>query len=267
MNVTRLWIYPIKSCRGIEVDRLDLDDRGPRNDRRWMLVDRDMQFLTQREFPRMVLIDVEVVGDDLFVSAPGMPRIAVPPDADDAAEPCVVWRDTVPLHPNRAEVDAWFSEFLGFEVHLMHMRASSERVANPEYVPERHLVSLADGYPLLLISEASLGLLNDKLRARAEREVPMERFRPNIVIAGSAPHEEDEWREIRIGDVACNIVKPCERCSVPTVDIATGVPGKEPSRTLATYRKVGSKILFGQNLVHETEGVIHVGDAVLAGAR
>jgi uncharacterized protein YcbX len=192
-----------------------------------------------------------------------MPRIAVPPDTNDAAEPCVVWRDTVPLHPNNADVDAWFSEFLGFECHLMHMRASSERVANPEYVPERHLVSLADGYPLMLIGDASLDLLNAKLKDRGERPITMERFRPNIVITGSAPHEEDEWRSVRIGDVACEVVKPCERCSVPTVDLATGMPGKEPSRTLATYRKVGSKILFGQNLVYDTPGRININDPVI----
>lgn len=144
----------------------------------------------------------------------------------------------------------------------MYMPDATERVVNRTYSPATRLVSLADGYPLMMIGEGSLALLNEKLTARGEPSVPMQRFRPNIVVAGVAAHEEDTWTSIRIGDVACNVVKPCERCTITTVEISTGQAGKEPLRTLAEYRKHGSKIYFGQNVIHAAAGTIRRADAV-----
>lgn len=263
LKVSELWIYPIKSCRGIAVEQFTLDDRGPEHDRRWMLVDGSGRFLSQRQVPRMALIDVALDGDWVRVSAPGMNDLAFDRAAANATAACTVWRDKVELEHVSAEADAWFSEFLRIACGLMHMPCATQRVVDPDYAPERRLVSLADAFPMLLIGAASLDLLNTQLARRNEVAVPMKRFRPNVVVTGTRPHEEDEWREIRIGEVDCKVVKPCARCATTTVDVATGIPGVEPLRTLATYRKQGSKVFFGQNVIHLYPGAIHVGEDVV----
>lgn len=258
MHVSELWIYPIKSCRGIAVERLELEDRGPRNDRRWMLVDEDNQFITARTEHRLVLVDVAIRGDGVLVSSPGMSELLITPPDGPTAEACTVWRDTIPLQEADASAHEWFSDYLGVRCRLMHMSAATHRIIDRDYVPEERLVSLADGYPMLLIGTASLDFLNAKL----DDPVPMKRFRPNIVVTTSEPHVEDTWRSLRIGDVECRMPKLCARCAVPTIDIATGIASKEPTRTLATYRKRDGKILFGVNVIHESLGSIHLGDSV-----
>jgi len=262
MRVSELWIYPIKSCRGIPVGELALDDRGPVNDRRWMLVDDHSHFLTQREYPRLALVDVAIDGEEVRISASGAGELRFQRDAGSGAEDCVVWRDTVALQHVSRDADQWFSDFLGSRIRLMRMPRETERVVNRDYSPERRLVTLADGYPMLLIGEGSLALLNEKLAERGERGVPMRRFRPNVVVAGTAPHDEDDWKSIRIGNLECDVVKPCARCAIPTVDVNTGVAGVEPLRTLATYRKQGSKVYFGQNVIHRSVGSIRMADEV-----
>jgi uncharacterized protein len=263
MNVTGLWIYPIKSCRGIAVDALHLDDRGPQLDRRWMLVDDENRFMSQRENPRMALIDVGVDSDEICVSAPGMSlhTFSIETSWDDADD-CVIWKDKVALHHVDSDIDRWFSDFLGTSCRLMRMPTTTKRVVDRTYSPQTRLVTLADAFPMLLIGTASLALLNQKLTARHEDEIPMERFRPNVVIKTDVAHAEDEWKSIRIGSVACSVVKPCARCTVPTVDIRTGVASKEPLLTLSEYRKDGSKVYFGQNVIHETRGTINMGATV-----
>ena len=261
--VSSLHIYPIKSCRGIAVDAFRLDDRGPENDRRWMLVDAERQFMTQREHPRMALIDVAVENGEVIVSAPGMSVHAFGSSESQSAVTCVIWKDTVELQHVAPKTSRWFSDFLGVDCKLMRMPQTTARVVNPTYSPDLRLVTLADGYPMMLMSTASVELLNQKLKERGEAPVPMERFRPNIVVSHTGPHEEDEWTTVTIGEVACNIVKPCERCAITTVDVQSGVAGKEPLRTLSEYRKVGSKVWFGQNVIHASAGTIRVGDAVV----
>ena len=260
--MSRLWIYPIKSCRGIPVDQLTLDDRGPLLDRRWMLVDHDGCFLTQREHPRMTLIQVAIAGDEMRLSAPGMTDITFAQQAGSTPTPCVVWNDTVELLRVGEAVDEWLSDFLGIHCSLMRMPASTERVVDRTYSPETRLVTLADAFPMLLISTGSIDLLNEKLAMIGEQPITMERFRPNIEVSDERPHVEDEWRTITIGAVECAVVKPCSRCAITTVDLATAVPGKEPLRTLASYRKVGAKVLFGQNVIHARAGVIRAGDEI-----
>lgn len=263
MRVSGLWIYPIKSCRGIAVDSFGLDDRGPVLDRRWMLTDPAGSFMTQREHPRMALIDVAVDGSDVCVSAPGMSLLRFAQDAAaDGTADCVVWDDTVRLQHVDHDIDQWFSDFMGRPCSLMRMPQSTKRIVDRTYAPAPRLVSLADAFPMLLIGEASLELLNGKLAAKGELEIPMKRFRPNVVIAETTPHAEDAWQTIRIGNVACDVVKPCARCAITTVDTRTGMPGKEPLRTLAEYRKAGSKVLFGQNVIHRETGTLRVGDAI-----
>lgn len=266
MNVSGLWIYPIKSCRGIAKDAFALDDRGPELDRRWMLVDDENTFLSQRDIPRMALIDVAIDAGEICVSAPGMSLQTFPIDSNGPTEPCVVWNDTVALQHVDFDIDRWFSDFTGRECRLMRMPQKTHRAVDSAYSADARAVSLADAFPMLLIGTASLDHLNERLVARGEDPVPMERFRPNIAVRTSAAHEEDEWNSIRIGDVACSVVKPCARCSVPTVDLRTGMKGKEPTRTLSEYRKSGSNVYFGQNLIHDMAGTLRVGATVVVDA-
>jgi uncharacterized protein YcbX len=210
----------------------------------------------------MALIDVALDAGEVLVSGPGMSVHAFDPEDADTPRACVVWNDTVELQHVDDEIDQWFSDFLSVRCTLMRMPQSTARVVDRTYSPNPRLVTLADGYPMLLIGTGSLDLLNEKLVARGQREVPMKRFRPNVVVSGTQPHEEDGWTSIRIGNLACNVVKPCARCAITTVDTRTGVQGKEPLRTLSEYRKVGSKVLFGQNVIHAAAGTINVGDAV-----
>lgn len=261
MHVSELWIYPIKSCRGIPVSEFALDDRGPEMDRRFMLVDRDNVFMTAREHHRMVLIDVHLGDDHLIINAPGMSELLLDTRHGLREEEAVIWNDTVLLSHVDDRTDRWFSDFLLHECRLMAMPASTRRPVDPKYAAEERLVSLADGYPMLLIGTGSLALLNSKLHPQ-HPPISMKRFRPNVVVEGTRPHEEDEWKRIQIGDVECRVVKPCSRCVLTTVDPETAEAGKEPLRTLSTYRRNGSSVLFGQNLVHETHGTVRVGDQV-----
>lgn len=260
MHVSELWIYPIKSCRGIGVDALELDDRGPRHDRRWMLVDEDNQFITARTEHRLVLVDVAIRGDDVLVSAPGMSELLIAPP-DGPREACTVWRDTIPLVEAGARAHEWFTDFLGKSCRLMHMPAATHRIVDRDYVPEERYVTLADAFPMMLIGQGSLDLLNEKLA----EPIPMKRFRPNIVVADTEPHVEDTWTAVRIGEVDCVVPKLCARCAVPTIDTATGIASKEPTRTLSTYRKRGGKVVFGVNVLHQAFGRILLDDEVSGG--
>jgi uncharacterized protein YcbX len=262
MHVSELHVYPVKSLRGIALERAMLDERGIRHDRRWMVVDEDAVFITQRETPRMALIDVALRDDALVLDAPGMEPLSVPFDAPGPVLGCRVWRDTVDARAVSAAADAWLSAFLERACRLVHMPATSRRIVNPARVKGDRLVGFADGYPLLVIGQRSLDGLNERLAAAGVEPLPMRRFRPNIVVAQCAPHAEDGWRRVRIGSIDVDVVKPCDRCAITTVDPATGQKGVEPLRTLATYRKQGSQVLFGQNAVHRRAGSIAVGDPV-----
>ncbi|HET9440945.1 MAG TPA: MOSC N-terminal beta barrel domain-containing protein [Longimicrobiales bacterium] len=262
MHVSELYVYPIKSTRGIAVASAQLVERGFQLDRRWMLVDADGVFISQREAHRMALIDVAVRDEALHVSAPGMEPLTIPLRADGPLVRSRVWKDEVSAISVSTEADQWFSAFLERSCRLVYMPDSTERVVDRDYVADDRLVGFADAFPLLIIGQGSLDRLNQELQSRGEAAVPMRRFRPNIVIADARPHEEDEWREIVIGDVPVDVVKPCARCVVTTVDVSTGVAGREPLRTLARYRKRGSKVLFGQNAVHRAQKPIARGDAV-----
>lgn len=225
-----------------------------------MLVDPSDRFITQREQPRMALIVPEIQADGtLTVNAPGMPEITMV--ASEAGKRCevVIWRDTCTAVDQGDAPSAWFSAFLGAPCRLVSMPQDYTRRVNPHYaISPYDQVGFADGYPFLLISEASLADLNTRL----QQPLPMNRFRPNIVVQNTGPYAEDKWRIIRVGHVILRIVKPCARCPIPTTDQATATRGKEPLKTLATYRHAARGVMFGQNLIHENEGIIRVGDAV-----
>ncbi len=259
LTLSELNIYPVKSAAGISVTTAQVQPRGLAFDRRWMITDPNGKFMTQRQFPRMALIDVQIVDDCLHLSAPGMEEIAIDP-TDHPSTTVEVWGDFCQAIPAAAPVNHWLSQFLDLPCQLVYMPEDSIRPVDPQYAidPASDHVSFADGFPFLLISAASLQDLN----ARLETPILMNRFRPNFVVSGCEPFAEDTWRKIRIGSVVFHLVKLCSRCAVTTVDQATGVMGKEPLLTLAKYRLHQGKILFGQNLVAEAAGAIRVGDAI-----
>lgn len=258
-RVSALYVYPIKSCGGVYLDAARIARHGFELDRRWMLVDATGSFLTQRTMPRMALVRVAIDEDALRVSAPGMPALRVPFGRSDGWPLTTeIWGDRPKAVTVDPTADAWFGRFLGVECRLVHMPDDALRRVDPDHAEAGDRVAFADGFPFLLTSEASLV----DLCARAAMPLDMRRFRPNLVVSGFGPWAEDGWRRIRVGATEFRVAKPCGRCVVTTVDQDTAEVSKEPLRTLATFRKVGSKVLFGQNLIHDGEGVVRVGDRV-----
>jgi len=256
--VSRLFVYPVKSLGGVEVDGAEVEARGFRHDRRWMLVDEEGVFLSQRRFPRMALVSVRIVWDDgLLLDAPGMPTLPVPFGTGGAGTVDVtVWGDAVRAAPVGAEADAWFERFLGARCRLVYMPEGSVRQVEPAYALAGDKASFSDGFPYLLLSQASL----DDLNARMEEPLPVDRFRPNIVVEGCGPYDEDRWGRVTLGGLPFRVAKPCSRCAITTTDQRTAQRGKEPLKTLATYRKRGGAVYFGQNLIPDSTGALSVGD-------
>jgi len=257
--VRALFVYPVKSCRGIALERAVLERRGVRHDRRWMIVDAEGVFVTQRTEPRLACIEV-AVDDALVLRAPHAPPLRVPfePPPGAARRRVRVWRDQADALDCGPEASAWLSAWLGAPASLVFMPDDVERPVDPKRARPGDIVGFADAYPLLLASTSSL----DELNARLDTPVPMDRFRPNVVVDGCAPWAEDGWRRVRIGDVPVRVLKPCDRCVVTSTDQRTGERGVEPLRTLASFRKHGNEVLFAQNAVHDAPGTIAVGDAV-----
>lgn len=259
MRLTQLLVYPVKSLGGIALAESLVEARGLRHDRRWMVVDPGGRFLTQRELPRMALVSPSLAEDALRLDAPGMPTLPVPPALGDAAPVSVrVWRSVCDALPVGGDADGWLSECLGTPARLVFMPDTTRRAINPDHSRPGDVVSFADGYPFLLIGEASLADLN----ARLDAPVGMGRFRPNFVVSGGPAYAEDGWARVRIGGAAFRVAKPCDRCGLTTIDPATAARGTEPLHTLAGYRTVEKKVLFGQYLIAEGEGVVRVGDGV-----
>jgi len=229
-TLTQINIYPVKSLGGFSTSAAGVEPRGLQHDRRWMLVNDDNRFLTQRELPRMALIAAAVEADRLTLCASGCEPLSVPlHPLGEAAEIVRVWRSVCKAVPVGEDADRWFQEFLQVPCRLVYMPNETRREVNPDYRAGRGIVSFADGYPLLLLGEASLKDLNSRL----EQPMLMDRFRPNLVVSGALPYAEDEWKHIRIGNVTFCGVKPCDRCSLTAVDQATGeVTGSEPLKTL-----------------------------------
>ena len=256
-----LYRYPVKSMGGEGFLTLDVRARGFAFDRHWMLVDMRGRFLSQRQQPRMSLIRARV--DDhgtLWLCAPDMPDLAIDPNAEGRME-VVVWGDAVQASPAGADADAWLSGFLGLPCRLVCFPDDAVRSVDPGFARPSDQVGFADGFPFLLISQASL----DDLNGRLDEAVPMLRFRPNLVVDGDVPYAEDEWRRFRVGGVEFEGVKNCSRCVFTTVDPDRGIksPDKEPLRTLSTYRRrAEGGVFFGQNLIPRGSGVIRVGDSV-----
>ncbi len=260
ITLAAIHCYPVKSCGGIALERAELDRLGIRLDRAWMVVDPAGRFLTQREVPALARVRTEFGDGRLVCHAPGVAPLVLPQAGVAGPRREVeVWRHRGPGVDQGDAAAAWFESALGRPCRLVRVPDDHARRVNPERFPGEAHTAFSDGYPLLLLSEASLADLN----ARLAEPLPMDRFRPNLVVRGCEPYAEDGWRRIRIGAVELAIVKPCPRCAIPGIDQRTGRrTGDEPLRTLASYRRGPEGALFGQNAVHLSPGTLELGTPV-----
>jgi uncharacterized protein YcbX len=262
-TLTELHIYPIKSCRGIALQEATVTTAGlmsgPVHDREWMVVNAQGESLTQREYPVMATIVPRITADALEVQAPGMPHLAVPlalPNPEHAPTLSVrVWNDEAPLKAYDCDdaTAAWFSRALGIACRLVRFHPHAYRGINNRWTDGIDAATLfSDGYPMLVISEASLADLNEKLLAQESAALPMNRFRPNLVIGGIEAFDEDYAAAIKIGHATLRAVKPCPRCAIPSINQASGIVGPSPLDVLQTYRtnpKVNGGVTFGMNAI------------------
>ena len=257
-------VYPVKGLGGITLDEAMCTARGLKHDRRFLIVDQDNQFVTQRELPRMATIWTDVGAGQLELAAEDREPVYV--DAEPRALPTRtvgIWSSQVQAHTVSGEADEWLSDYLGLDVRLVYMPDNAARRCNPEFAKNNEIVSFADGFPFLITSEGSLDDLNAKISASAGAPVPMNRFRSNLVVEGAEAWVEDGWQQINIGSAVFRAAKPCGRCQVTTTDQATGeVRGPEPLRTLSSFRNTDKGILFGVNLVPVKLGRVRVGDTL-----
>jgi uncharacterized protein YcbX len=252
-------LYPVKSLAGISVTSWPVTKTGLQYDRKWMLVDNAGQFLSQRKLPRMALIKTALTGSHLILSASGMEDLSLPlMPADGEIINSKIWNDQCDTRSVSQEADQWLSRFLNQDCRLVYQPDEMIRQVDPDYGRHTDCVAFSDGFPFLIISENSLVSLNQEMQLN----LPMTRFRPNLVISGCHSYAEDSWREISIGAIDFRLPKPCSRCSIPTIDPETAVTGKEPLRTLNRIRKWQNNVYFGQNALHKHCGLLTVGDIV-----
>ncbi|MCX6081709.1 MAG: MOSC domain-containing protein [Chloroflexi bacterium] len=259
-TLSSLDIYPVKSLRGQSVDTSQVERMGLVNDRRLMVVNPDGLFLTQREHARMALVTPILKAGMMTLTAAGMQDVSFALSTLDQHINVEIWSsrgvDAIDQGNLAAE---WLSDFLKMPTRLVRIDDNHPRQVSAEYaIQADDQVGFADGFPILVITQESL----DDLNSRLEKPIPMNRFRPNIVISGATSFAEDDWKRIRIGQVELGLVKPCARCNVPTIDQDTAEKGKEPNTTLAKYRKINGKIMFGVNAIPITTGQLRVGDSV-----
>ncbi|CAM5615401.1 MOSC domain-containing protein OS=Streptomyces alboniger OX=132473 GN=CP975_03975 PE=4 SV=1 [Streptomyces alboniger] len=259
-------VHPLKAAQGHAPREAVVEPWGLAGDHRWMLVDGDGRFVSQRPYPRMALVAAEPLpGGGIRVSAPGRRTLTAAVPEPRATVTVEIGRDKVEAVAADAAAHAWFSAHLDMDVRLVHLDApATRRPLDPAYGREGETVGFADGYPLMLTAASSLDALNSLIAQgdhADEGPLPMNRFRPNVVVDGTPPWAEDDWKRVAIGGVVFRVAKKCGRCVVTTTDQNTGERGKEPLRTLARHRRFGDQLVFGQNLVPESTGRIRVGDA------
>ncbi|WP_245788652.1 MOSC domain-containing protein [Spirulina major] len=267
MQVSELWIYPVKSCRGIAVEQIEVTPTGLSQDRHWMIVDVQGQFLSQRTHPQMAQIGVALDAEQLVLSdgRGALDPIAVPRFGTGTERAVQVWKTRTMALDQGDAIAAWLTALIDTPCRLVRQLPTYPRPTNPDYAPGA-TVSFADGYPLLLTTTASLGELNRRIQAAdpAAAPISMGQFRPNVVIDldPDRAFAEDDWRSLQIGAVRFDSVKPCDRCIITTTDQTSGDrnPHQEPLKTLATFRRQQSKLLFGENLVPQTLGYLQRGN-------
>ena len=279
IRVSGLFFYPIKSTAGTSVDALALDEFGAVHDRRWMLIDAHGRVITQRETGVLALIAAQISESGLRLTHPHQdPLDVVMPNRDVPAQTVVLWDDDVLVQDAGNAAADWCSAATGVRCRLVHIARDSARPLQHKYAgsvnPDGRHVALSDGAPLLLLSEASLMTLNERLALKNVAPVGFDRFRPNVVFAGAESHAEDTWHSIEINGITIGVGSPCPRCAIPTIDQSVGArspkkagePGGEPLRSLAAYRRQGTGVMFGMNATNATAGVIRVGDEVIVRA-
>jgi uncharacterized protein YcbX len=260
LQVSELYIYPIKSLGGIALNSAEITDRGFKYDRRWLLIDKNNRFLSQRELAVMALLKVTIITEGLLVThSPTSDKILIPL-IPQTSELCTVtiWDDICTAIYVSDKADNWFTEKLGKKCRLVYMPDDYKRPVDEKYAPEGFVTSFSDAYPFLIIGKASLDDLNDRLKDK----LPINRFRPNIVFTGGKPFEEDIMDHFVINDINFHGVKLSARCILTTIDQITIAKTKEPLKTLAKYRRNGNDVFFGQNLIHTGSGFISVGDEI-----
>ncbi|MFK7950804.1 MAG: MOSC domain-containing protein [Saprospiraceae bacterium] len=262
LKLSEIWVYPIKSLGGISLNSTTIERRGLQYDRRWMLVDENGVFLTQRKHHEMALLQVDIKENGLEVrhKINEISPIYIPFEAESLEQMKVqVWDDECEAFTISDDINHWFTSVLGINCRLVYMPENSYRQVDIKYASKGDITSFSDAYPILIIGQASLDKLNDKL----VEAVPMNRFRPNLVFKGGQANEEDTWKLFKIGNSLFFGIKPCARCVMTTINQDNGKSGREPLKTLSTYRKKGNKILFGQNVIAQSIGEkIQVGDTI-----
>ena len=258
--VRELHVYPLKSAGGIQVERTAVDMRGLDHDRRWMLVDAEGMFISQREHARMALLNMRPADGGFVAEAPGMSPLFIASEPPTSGRRMVqVWSSRLRAWIYPPAVDEWFSQFLGLQCHLTAMPEDGKRVANPRNTRSLTPIRFVDGYPILLLSDASLADLNSRLA----QPLPHDRFRANIIISGCEAYAEDGWDRFSIGDVEFETIKPCPRCVVTTIDQRSAQKSDEPLRTLAAYRNRGGAVEFGMYARALNAGTINRGAQIL----
>ncbi len=260
-TISQLFIYPIKSLGGIELPAAQLTDRGFQYDRRWMLVDEHNNFLTQREYAVMSLLQTAIENNELIIYHKNdiTDKVAVPlHPLPNQTSKVKVWDDECDAQYVSESADEWFSKKLLMPCRLVYMPDAEKRKVDERYAQNNEITSFSDGYPLLMIGQASL----DDLNSRLSEPLPMNRFRPNIVFTGGGPYDEDIMEHIVVNEIDLYGVKLCSRCTVTTIDQVNALKTKEPLKTFAQYRTMDNKVYFGQNILFKQKGTMQAGDAI-----
>ncbi len=261
LTVSRIFFYPVKSFAGIEVTYHKIDDRGFEYDRRWMLIDENNKFISQRTVPELALILTQLEDDKILLSHRVKKEFSLEFQINEHTDKLVkvqIFDDFTDGYLLDDKINSSLSELLNRNVRMVFMADDIKRFADNKYAKNNELVSYADGFPFLLLGEESLKELNGKL----SKPVDINRFRPNIVFNGGHPFIEDDLKEIKINGINFKVVKPCSRCVITTIDQSTAIMDNEPLVKLSEFRRVGNKVMFGQNLLHTSPGIIHIGDKI-----
>ncbi|MDP2362336.1 MAG: MOSC domain-containing protein [Ignavibacteria bacterium] len=260
LTLSEIYIYPIKSLGGISVDSAIAQERGLKYDRRYLLVDENGMFITQRDYAQMALLKLSFIEDGFKVLNIKDNSHTIIPLESDSKEiiSIAIWEDVCNAVVVNKDFDDWFSNAINKKCSLVYMPDDEKRIVDKKYINEEHIVSFADAYPFLIIGQSSL----DDLNTRLNIPLPINRFRPNFVFTGGKPYEEDKWKDFRIGNVIFRAVKPCARCVITTTNQDTAERSIEPLKTLSEYRKVYNKVMFGMNLICKHSETISVNDAI-----
>lgn len=257
-HITQIFIYPVKSLGAIALKESIVEERGLQYDRRWMLCNKENKFITQREFKELALFKMQFDENGFVVNFKSEQPFFIPFAIEGEKELVTVWDDICAAIEYK-KGSAWFSNMLSFTCKLFYMPNETKRKVSTKYAANNEITSFSDGYPILMTGQQSLNDLNNRL----SEPVNINRFRPNLVFDGGSAFDEDRFGSFSINNVLMKKAKPCSRCHIITIDQTTALSGKEPLKTLATYRSNDNNVLFGQNVIVEQEGNIKVGDSIL----